>query len=34
MKPISANGNIIVNSDLQTVFTFLSDYRNDPKWRK
>lgn len=34
MKPIRANGNIIVNSDLQTVFTFLSDYRNDPKWRK
>lgn len=34
MKPICIKGNIIINNDLQTVFNFLSDYRNDPKWRK
>ena len=34
MEPISISGSIIINRDLQTVFNFISDYSNDPKWRK
>lgn len=34
MKIIHTKGSIVINRDLQTVFNYLSDYRNDPKWRK
>lgn len=34
MKPIRCNGNIIIKRDIKSVFDFISDYRNDPIWRK
>ncbi len=34
MSIIALSGTIVINKDQETVFSFLSDYRNDPKWRK
>lgn len=34
MKPIQLTGDIVINTDHKTVFSYLSNYSNDKYWRK